>query len=136
MKNKKINKDIIVIFGSEGLALDTQETSGKAYFNDALLADFRSEPYKAMLYFGFEDKHPDMSESLSFLHGICRDFIDSLSRDPDIEITRSAKTPETAVFLDMLHRIPYVVGVEYVSVDWFADLWAKLAAVFEQEIAG
>jgi len=38
------NKDIIVIFNPNGLTLDIQETSGKAYFDDKLLADFKSAP--------------------------------------------------------------------------------------------
>lgn len=129
------NKDIIVIFHPKGLTLDTQETSGKAYFNDALLADFKAEPYKALFYFGFEDKHPDMSVSLSFLHGVCQSFIDNLSHDPDMEITRTVQMPDITVFLDMLRGIPYAVGVEYVSAGWFASLWTELSAIFEKEIS-
>ncbi|MCL2747629.1 MAG: DEAD/DEAH box helicase [Oscillospiraceae bacterium] len=129
------NKDLIVIFNPQGLTLDTQETSGKTYFNEAFLADFNAAPYKALFYFGFEDRHPDMSVSLTFLHGICQGFVDSLSHDPDIEITKTVKTPDTTVFLDMLRGVPYAVGVEYVSIGWFAGLWAELAAIFKQELS-
>ena len=128
------NKEIIVLFNPKGLALDVQETSGKMYLNDALLTDFKAAPYKALFYFGFADRHPDMSASLSFLHGICQDFIKSLSQDPDIEITKAVKTPGAAEFLDMLHSVPYAVGAEYISVGWFNDFWAELSAVFEKEI--
>lgn len=130
------NKDIIVIFKPKGLALDIQEISGKAYFNEALLAGFKSRPYKILFYLGFEDKHPDMSVSLSFLHGVCRSFINAISHDPDIEITKTIKTPDSDVFLEMLNDMPYAVGAEYVSVDWFADLWGELSAVFEEEFFG
>jgi len=129
------NKDIIVIFTPDSLMLDTQETSGKAYRNDALMSDFKAEPYKALFYFGFEDKHPDMSVSLSFLHDLCQGFINFLSKDPDIEISKTVKTPETAVFLDMLRGIPFAVGIEYVSINWFARLWTELADVFRKEIS-
>jgi non-specific serine/threonine protein kinase len=129
------NKDIIVIFNQSGLTLDVQEISGKAYMNDALFADFKTEPYKTLFYFGFEDKHPDMSVSLSFLHGVCQSFINALSHDPDIEITKSVKTPDTVVFLDMLHGIPYAVGAEYINANWFLDLWTELSAVFNKEIS-
>jgi len=129
------NKELIVIFNPQGLTLDAQETSGKAYFNETLLTDFKAEPYKALLYFGFEDRHPDLSESLSFLYGFCRRFIDSLSQDPDIEITRAVKTPGTAVFLDILRGVPYAVGVEYVSVGWLQRLWSELSAAFLRELS-
>jgi len=129
------NKENIVIFNPNGLTLDVQETSGKAYSNDALLADFKSEPYKTLFYFGFDDRHPDMSDSLSFLHGFCQNFINAVSHDPDIEITKTVKTPDTVVFLDMLRGVPYAVGVEYISAGWLAGLWEKLSAVFEKEIS-
>lgn len=129
------NKDIIVIFNPKGLTLDTQETSGKAYYYEALLADFKAEPCKALFYFGFEDRHPDMSASLAFLHGFCQRFIAGISQDPDIEITRIVKTLETAAFLEMLRGIPYAVGVEYINVGWLVELWVELAAVFGRELS-
>lgn len=129
------SKDIIVIFNPTGLTLDVQEVSGKAFFNDALLADFKAEPYKALFYFGFEDRHPDMSVSLSFLHSICQKFTNVLSRDPDIEITRSAQIPDTSAFLEILRSVPYAVGVEHINVGWFAGIWTELSAVFEREIS-
>lgn len=130
------NKDIIVIFNPKGLTLDAQETSGQTYFNEALLAGYKSEPYKTLFYFGFEDRHPDMSVSLSFLHGVCQNFVSAISRDPDMEITKNVKAPDTVAFLDMLRTVPYAVGVEFINVGWFASLWAELSAIFEKEISG
>ena len=129
------NKDIIVIFNPKGLTLDLQELSKKAYFNSALLTDFKLDPYKALFYFGFEDKHPDMSVSLSFLHDICQTFINAITHDPDIEITKTVKMPDTTMFSDMLRSVPYAVGIEYISIDWFTGLWTELSAVFESEIS-
>jgi len=44
------NKDIIAFFSPKGLTLEVQETSGKAYFNDALLSNYKSEPYRTLFY--------------------------------------------------------------------------------------
>jgi non-specific serine/threonine protein kinase len=129
------NKDIIVIFTPQGLTLDVKYTIGKTYSNDALLTDFRSDPYKTLFYFGFEDRHPDMSVSLSFLHSYCQSFVAAISQDPDIEISKSVKMPDTAMFLEMLRCVPFAVGVEYVNVVWFAELWTELTALFSKEIA-
>ncbi|MDR2898753.1 MAG: DEAD/DEAH box helicase, partial [Clostridiales bacterium] len=128
------SKDIIVIFNPNGVTLDTQEVTGKAYYNETLLTGFEVEQYKALFYFGFEDWHPDMSASLSFVHNVCHCFIDRLSRDPDIEITKTVKTPDTAFFMDMLHGAPFAVGVEYLNAGWFMKLWAELSSVFENEV--
>lgn len=129
------SKELVVLFTPKSLILDMQEVSGKAYSNDALLAAFKDEPYKALLHFGFEDKHPDMSASLSFILGFCQRFIAALSKDPDIEITRRAQIPETAEFLAFLHGVPYAVGIEYISIQWFAELWKELSSAFEKEIS-
>ncbi|MDR1688367.1 MAG: DEAD/DEAH box helicase [Clostridiales bacterium] len=129
------NKDIIVLFNQDGLTLDTQETSAKTYYNETLMSGFASNPYKTLFYFGFEDNHPDMSVSLSFLHGICQSFVSFVSNDPDTEITKTAKTPDVSVFLEKLRAVPFAVGVEFISINWFAALWGKLADIFNEEIA-
>ena len=128
------NKETIVIFRPNGLTLDVKETAGKAYLNEKLLADFRADPRKTVFFFGFEDRHPDMSESLSFLHGVCQSFISAVSRDPDIEVTKTAKEPETEALAEMLRGAPYAVGAEHISAVWFANLWAQLSSQFSKEI--
>ena len=129
------SKNIIVLFNPKGLTLDAQETSGKSYFNEELLTNFKAAPYQSLFYFGFEDKHPDMSESLNFLHNFCQQFINALSQDADIEITKSAKTPDISVFLDMLRNIPYAIGAEYVNAVWLSALWTELNTIFGNEIS-
>lgn len=128
-------KDIIVIFQEKGLILDTQEIRGKGYDHIELLTDFAKAPYKTLFYFGFADEHSDMSVSLSFLHSICQKFIGVISNDPDVEITKTVKILDKAMLSEMLYAVPYVVGEEYISIEWLTDFWTELTNVFEQEIA-
>ena len=128
-------KDIIVIFQEKGLILDTQEIRGKGYDHTELLTDFAKAPYKTLFYFGFADEHSDMSVSLSFLHSICQKFIGVISNDPDVEITKTVKILDNAMLSEMLYAVPYVVGEEYISIEWLTDFWTELTNVFEQEIA-
>jgi len=128
-------KDIIVMFTPDGLSLDVQETNGKAYFSDALWTGFRADPDKALFYFGFENGAPDMSVSLAFLHGFCQKFIQQLSQDPSIEITKAAKAPDNSMFLEMLQSLPYVVGGNNIGERWLVNLWERLASVFVKEIS-
>ncbi|MCL1975949.1 MAG: DEAD/DEAH box helicase [Firmicutes bacterium] len=129
------NKDIIVIFNPQGLTLDMAETTQKSYINEALLADFKEAPYKTLLYFGFEVQHPQMSVSLTYLHGLCQSFVRNLSHNPDIEISKTSTMPDTTIFLEMLHSVPFAVGVEFVSISWLKNLWIELSNSFEQEIS-
>ncbi|MCL2253915.1 MAG: DEAD/DEAH box helicase [Lachnospiraceae bacterium] len=129
------NKEIIVIYNPKSLTLDIQETSGKTYLNESLLTDFKENQYKTLFYFGFTENHPEMSDSLSFLHNLCQSFIGFVAKDPDIEITKRAKSPETVIFFEMLHNIPYAVGAEFINITWLTRLWEELANVFAEEIS-
>ena len=128
--------DIIAIFTENGVALDTGITDKKqGYANESLLSDFGKSPYKALLYFGFEDKSPLMSVSLTFLHGVTAFFVEKLSKNPDIEITRSAAPLSADEAAAILQKTPYSIGAEYVNAGWLSDLWDGLARALEAELA-
>jgi len=131
-----MNSEIIAIYTESGFLLDTDVTKSKQFYsNDKLLSDFNKDQYKALLYFGFEDKSPDMSQSLVFLHGIASFFVEKLAKNPDIEITRSAAALTLDEADSLLQKTPYAIGSEFVDHGWLANLWDNLARTFESELA-
>lgn len=135
MEAPRTNRDIIAAWSETAVALDVELTDSAGYYDEALLSGFRENPRKALLYFGFEEKNAAMSASLDFLHGICRKFIASLSRDPDIEFTRAAPPPDKDELRNLLLAAPFVIGMEHISVEWLETLWNDLSAAFETELA-
>jgi len=132
-----MNKDIIAIFTQGGFTLDTEATKDKQFYeNDRLLADFAGQPYRALLYFGFEDRPPQMSQSLSYVHGISAYFIEKLSKDPDLEITRTAQPLASEEKDALLQKAPYAVGFEFITIPWLDTVWGKLTETIEAELAG
>ena len=131
-----MNTEIIAIFTENGFTLDTEPTKEKqVYTSENLLSDFKSDPDKALLYFGFEDKSTQMSQSLMFIHGISAYFTEKLSKNPDIEITHSAQ-PLTGDEKDaMLQKSPYAIGAEFITVPWLDMIWGRLTHTFEFELA-
>jgi len=130
-----MNEDIIIIFSESGFTLDTEVTKGKRFYtNDKLLADFADEPYKALLYFGFEDKPPLISQSLSYIHSISAYFIEKLSTNPDLEITRCARPLVAEEKSALLQKAPYVIGFEFITTSWLEMIWDKLAIAIEIEL--
>ena len=128
--------EIVAIFTENGVTLDTEKTTDKqCYTNEKLLSDFKTEPYKTILYFGFEDKSEQKSNSLQFLHEIASFFVEKLSKNPDIEITRTATdlTLEDANFF--LQKKPYAIGSEFVDYLWILKLWNDLSQAFGDEIS-
>jgi len=110
---ERMNTDIIAIFTESGFTLDTDVTKDKRFYtNDKLLEDFSKAPYRTLLYFGFEDKPPQISQSLSYVHSISSFFIEKLSKNPDLEITRSAQPLVDEEKDALLQKAPYAVGFE------------------------
>jgi non-specific serine/threonine protein kinase len=131
-----VNAELVAIFTETGFALDTEATTAKQFYaDDRLLSESKADPYKALLYFGFAEKAPAMSQSLLFLHGIASFFVDKLSKNPDIEITRTSAPLTDEESQSLLLKTPYAIGSEFVDAVWLANLWGNLARTFETEIA-
>ena len=132
-----MNTDIIAVFTETGFTFDTEISKNKRFYsNDKLMEDFRAEPDKALLYFGFEDKSADMSQSLLFLHTVAAFFIEKVSKNPDIEITRSAAALTTDEAYPLLLKTPYTIGSEFINFTWLAGIWTRLIGTLEAELAG
>jgi len=132
-----VNTDIIAVFTETGFTFDTEISKNKRFYsNDKLMEDFRAEPDKALLYFGFEDKSADMSQSLLFLHTVAAFFIEKVSKNPDIEITRSAAALTTDEAYPLLLKTPYTIGSEFINFTWLAGIWTRLIGTLEAELAG
>ncbi|MCL2122147.1 MAG: DEAD/DEAH box helicase [Clostridiales bacterium] len=131
-----MNRELVAVFTEKGLLLDTDATKSKQYYtNSKLLSDFSVSPYKALLYFGFADKAPDMHPSILFIHDIASLFVEKLSKNPDIEISRTAEALSAEDNSALLQRRPYVIGAEYVDQDWLSGLWDNLCEAFATELA-
>ncbi|MDR1193051.1 MAG: DEAD/DEAH box helicase, partial [Peptococcaceae bacterium] len=127
--------ELVAICAPGGVVLDEERCSAKnPYDGGRLLRAFREAPYKALLYFGFEDKDPAMSVSLSFVRDICERFILELSRDNEIEFTRQARPPSQEVVDGIIAGVPFMTGAELVDGEWVRAFWAGLAGAFELEI--
>jgi len=130
------NSNLIAIFTQSGFLLDTEATNDTCYYaNDELLATFKTEAYKALFSFGFENKPKYMSQSLLFLHGIAAFFAEKLSKNPDIEITHSAPALTEDEIDSILQKVPYTTGAEFVDSKWITTLWDKLNHVFKTELS-
>jgi non-specific serine/threonine protein kinase len=128
--------ELVAICGPEGIILDEMRSdSKKPYRNADLLRNFNEAPYKTLLYFGFADKEPEMSVSLSFIHDICGRFIFELSHDNEIEFTRKPRPAGAELTDGILENIPFMTGAEFIDADWIRAFWLGLSGAFETEIA-
>lgn len=135
MKIDNENRELIAIYLNNGLTLDYELTDKiNPYQNNQLITEFKTNPYKALFYFGFIDDTQDMSPSLIFIHRICHQFIRALSENPTIEFTHSMPKLSADESLALLHSVPFALGVEHINIIWIQTIWQALSAVFEAEI--
>ena len=132
-------RELIAVYIEKGVTLDYVSTENEHRYDGGNLAErFRtdgSDGYKTLFYFGFEPKNADMHPSIAFLHNIAASFLNSLSRDPDIEFTRCAPKPSDEELLSILHRVPFVHGIEHISFKWIKKYWQELSNIFNTELA-
>jgi len=127
---------LIAVFTADGFRVD-RELSGetKGWFDEELRNSFQICPDRTLYNFGFAAPNADMSASMRFLKSIAEKFIDEISHDSDLEITRRAKPADDHALLELLHTVPFAVGIEHVSLPWLRELWERLRFVFNEDVA-
>ncbi|MCL2088408.1 MAG: DEAD/DEAH box helicase [Oscillospiraceae bacterium] len=106
-----------VIFRSDGYAVDGGELHYTDIYNTA-----------------FDTTRPD-DPGFLYLGRIVSMLVENTRQDPDISLTRTAKTPEPAAFLPLLAELPYVLGAEFVNINWIEKQYSELAAVLNAELS-
>jgi superfamily II DNA or RNA helicase len=139
---KAANRELIACFLEQGFELDFEVSKSRATadadrgFEDDLYKKYLENRYKMLFYFGFVDDVDKMSVSMLFLHKLAAKFIKGLSKTPDLEFTRenTILTPANDDILDILHSVPFLVGLEFVNVNWIKNIYQSLSEVFAGEI--
>ena len=124
-----MNHEMAAIFTSDSFVLDCNpddRSSGTGFAKDK---------YHLLYELGFTANGAQLSPSMTFLRYIASSFVKALSRDSDIEITRLATPAAIETLTDIVHNMPYAVGIEFVNIAWIETQWNRLANIFNAEIA-
>jgi non-specific serine/threonine protein kinase len=90
--------------------------------------------YADIYNIAFDAAKPD-DPGLLYLGRIASALVDATRRDPDLSLTRAAKPPDPAELFPLLAGLPYVLGAEFVNINWIVDIYNNLAAVLGAELA-
>jgi SNF2 family DNA or RNA helicase len=137
------NKELIACFLEQGFKLDfdiipkskTASEVNKSFEND-LYKKYLVNHNKMMFDFGFINNVKNLSTSMEFLHSVAAKFVKALSKTVDIEFTRenTVLTPTDEEVLGILHSVPFVVGLEFININWIKNIYNSLLEVFINEI--
>lgn len=98
---------------------------------------FQKDKYKALYELGFEDAKNDESQSMSFLHFLSEIFLETLTNQSELELTRE----NAVIVLDeamrnrLLNSVPFALGTENINEFWLNGIFDKLAAIYRKEIS-
>jgi non-specific serine/threonine protein kinase len=134
MKTQKI-ETVNIIINEKSFTLDSS-TKSESEAALAWLQEAKLDKYRAVYELGFKDREPWFSVSLTFLYDLACEFINSLTRQPDLEILREHMelTPtdeECALYID---RMPFMSGMEFVTPEWICNFWKQLNTIFVDDL--
>ncbi|MDR1000490.1 MAG: DEAD/DEAH box helicase [Clostridiales bacterium] len=90
--------------------------------------------YSQLYNLAYDNAVPD-EPALRFLVSIAKSLLDSVRHDPDIELTRTAPKFDAVRDFELLRELPYVLGSEFVSLNWIESVYNQLVGVFNTELA-
>lgn len=128
--NKEELRNMEVIFTEESFVMDDMTEDSKTY------QLYKSDKYHFLYELGFLHDTSSLSPGMQFLVELSSRFVHKLSRMPELEVARE----ETKVQFEsdeadeLIGRVPYVIGSEFVDEVWINAQIAMLNAVFAQEI--
>ncbi|MCL2398703.1 MAG: DEAD/DEAH box helicase [Defluviitaleaceae bacterium] len=129
---------IAAIYDETGFTIDkiAVKSSKSSDSNEINQTDF----YEALLNYpsGTIYEHAflyksDYDVSIQFLIDIAKSMISNISGSPDVDITRKAPKPNIENLMSLLRRVPYVIGCEFVNLNWIEQVYLDIAAVFNTE---
>ena len=97
---------------------------------------FLEQPWPTLYQLGFGPLPQDASPSLQFLHSLAAAFVQALSRDPFLQVSRA----ETRIPLSpeqrnsLLDAVPFVPGSTWIDSGWLQHAWDQLNESFARDL--
>jgi len=131
-----IEHKAIAIYTEDGFTVDSSpiEKKDDAQYQAVFYADFLKDSHNALYAHAFLERG-GYDVSVQFLMEIAQSVIHDISHNPDTDVARAAPAPAPEEMFALLRRVPYVIGCEFVSVNWINRVYSDIANVFNREFA-
>lgn len=143
--NKQQSPKLNAYYKPEGFVIDLAEENSDIMNKDNPYGDelkewkkqFDNNKYAALYHLGFITKKEWFSPELEYLYSIADKLLQKLSRQPDVELSRDMTRVELSEeeCIDLINKVPFAIGMEYVNSSWLQLIWDRLMEVFQTEIS-
>jgi len=103
------------------------------FTHDGYIADNGTLTIEQIYNSAFYNAIPD-DPAHAYLVRVAQSFVNSVVHDADIEINRTAPQVNLQSMLELLHELPYCLGMEHVNISWLTKIWNQLADIFNSEL--
>lgn len=119
------------IFTEDGFTLDYDGLAKKG----SVIDSFTSDRYNALYQWGFQNQKANVHPSALFLYQVSEAFINALTKHAELEVAREkcCVPCDGDIWHALQEKIPFVLGSEYITQDWVANIFQKLNDVFAHE---
>ena len=134
---EKISKEGILhfLFTEEGFIVDDrgEVLAGEM---EKWRERFEKDRFHALYQLGFREKPKGFDAAGQFLYQVAERFFQTLTDQPDIELTREkAELEPDEDALEVLQNcVPFTVGSEHVTEKWIKNVFRKLNGIFASDI--
>ena len=131
----RMNDELVVVFTEDDFKVDRQKTPSKpVFYDEKLLEDFQREPFETLYDFGFKKVPASASPSLLYIQRLSSSFIEQVSQDPLVSLTREAPVFTENLGTKWLDMVPFAIGAEYITFEWLEVIFNALGRVFETDL--
>lgn len=133
--------ELIAIITPQGFELDFKSIGKKdevkAVCDEQIERAYQKDAYEALYHLGMDDGGAKLSSSVAFLQAISRAFCKAIVTHPEVERLRANATItlDEVVTMQLIGAAPYMIGLEYLNVEWMNRVIAALGAIFVREIS-
>lgn len=123
------------VFTPDGFCLDACPETLSDHERE-LLGRFEKDRYQALYRIGLKERPENLSPSAAFLYQLSDTFFKKLTDLPALELFRENAAVELSEedIARLLQAVPFVIGAEYVTPKWLAQIFGELGAVFAREL--
>ncbi|WP_192987763.1 DEAD/DEAH box helicase [Carnobacterium mobile] len=111
----------------------------KGFYIENPATDFeramKDAPFQTLYEQGFSSEIVETDISIAYLIDIAQEFVSALKSDGEIEVTRTFRFPSETVYQQLVNSAPFVIGYEFITVQWLQDFHQELATIFNEELS-
>lgn len=138
----RTSKQLVITFTEQGFNLDFDpvsktKSSPKKTVLEELISKYSKNPDHFAFHLGFLEADSNWHPSVLFLNTIAKTFIQRLSKTPDLEDSRAkiVVLPTEVDLLKLQAKIPFILGMEWITRTWIRQVFHDLNEVFAREIS-